>query len=101
MAFAYPSNMTSVVDLLRYSDGLTGGYFGVIILIMVAIVSFISSKSYSSEKAFGFSGFLTLLVAIILRFMNMISDTALYTVVALFVGVVIWMFVSRNQEAGV
>jgi hypothetical protein len=100
MAFEYPGGMTSVIDLIKYADGLLGGFFGVGLLIVIGVVAFISSKSYSSEKALGFAGFLTLLSAIILRFMVLIDDIVLYFVVVMFVGIIIWMSVSRNQEIG-
>jgi hypothetical protein len=95
-----PENMTTAVDLFSHANSLLGGFLGVGILIAVAVISFIGAKTASSEKAFGFSGFLTLLVAILLRFMQMINDMVMYIVVVAFAGIVLWLWFSRQQEAG-
>lgn len=95
-----PDNMTTAVDLFSHANNLVNGFLGTGILIAVAVISFIGAKTASSEKAFAFSGFLTLLVAILLRFMEMISDAVMYIVVIAFAGIVIWLWLSRQQEAG-
>jgi hypothetical protein len=101
-----PSNITGITDLIAHASNLVntnstiGGFFGVGILIAIAVVSFISAKTFSSEKAFSFSGFLTLLSAIILRFMGLISDGIMYFVVIAFTGIVIWLWSSRQQDVG-
>jgi len=97
--FAYPpENMTGVLSLFSHANDLTGGFLGIGILIVIAVISIISTKSFSSEKSFGFSAFLSLIVAILLRFMNLISDSVLYIVIIAFVGVLIWLFTTREQE---
>lgn len=98
--FPYPSNMTSVVGLMGFTNTLVNGNLGIGILLAVGVVSFLVSKAFSTEKALAFSMFLTLLSAILFRFMNLINDIVLYFVVIGFVGVVIWLYVSRNQETG-
>lgn len=98
--FPYPGNMTSVMGLLNFSNTLVEGFLGTGILIAIAVISFLVTKAFSTEKSFAFSGFLTLLSAILLRFMSLISDIVLSFVVFAFVGIVIWLFVSRNQEVG-
>jgi len=106
--FEYPpDNMTGIVDMLNHVANLVntnstiGGFFGVGILIVIAVVSFMITKTVSSEKAFVFSGFITLISAILLRFMNLISDGIMYVVVILFAGIVVWLWMSRQQEVGV
>jgi uncharacterized membrane protein len=102
-----PDNMTGVFDLVNHAANLINsspvfpGFFGVGILILIAVVSFIISKTFSSEKALTFSGFLTLLSAILLRFMGLISDGVLYTVVIFFTVIVIWLWKTRQEEVGV
>lgn len=105
--FPYPpENITGIVDLINYAADLVntnspiGGIFGLGILITIAVVSFIISKSFSSEKAFAFSGFLTLLSAILMRFLGWISDGIMYAVVIAFTAIVIWLWSSRQQEIG-
>ena len=101
-----PENVSGIVDLLRHAANLIDvsspiqGLFGLGILIVIAVVAFITAKAFSSEKAFAFSGFLTLLSAILLRFMGFISDGIMYGVVIAFTAIVIWLWSSRQQEVG-
>jgi hypothetical protein len=91
--FSYPpENMTSILDLFSHANTLTDGFLGVGILIAIAIIAFITTKAFSTEKAFGFSGFLSLLVAILLRFMGLINNTVLYITIIAFVGIMIWVY---------
>lgn len=101
-----PSNVTGLADLIYHASNLVNtnspiqGFFGLGILIAIAIVSFISVKLFSSDKALAFSGFLTLLCAILFRFMNLISDGIMYTFVIAFTAIVIWLWASRQQDLG-
>lgn len=101
-----PDNVTGIVDLIRHASNIVDtnspiqGIFGLGILIVIFAVSFIGAKAFSSEKAFTFSGFLTLLSAILLRFMNLISDGIMYAVIILFTAIVIWLWASRQQDIG-
>lgn len=96
--FPMPENMTSVLDLFSHANVLTDGFLGTGILIVVAIIAFITTKAFSTDKALGFAGFLSLLVAILLRFMSLINDTVLYITIIAFVGVLIWIYSMREQE---
>ncbi len=97
--FAYPSaNLTSIEQLLPFVNTLTGGYFGTIILLMIFVITFIAGKSFSTEKALSFSGFITLISAIFLRMLNLINDGVLGFVTIAFVGIVIYMIFQRQQE---
>lgn len=93
-----PENMTSILDLFSHANVLTNGVLGIGILVVIAVISIIATKSLSTEKSFGFAGFLTLIVAILLRFMDLINDSVLYIVIIAFVGCMIWLFTSREQE---
>jgi hypothetical protein len=101
-----PSNVSGIFDLVNHAANLVntnapiGGLFGAGLLIVIATVSFISVKLFSSEKAFAFSGFITLLSAILLRFMNLIGDAVMYFVVIGFTAIVIWLWFSRQQDVG-
>ena len=97
--FSYPSsNLTSIEQLLPYVNTLTGGYFGVIILLCIFVITFIAGKAFSTEKALSFSGFLTLIVGIMFRMLGMINDGVLGFIIIMFVGIVIYLWFSRQQE---
>lgn len=101
MAVPFPwpgENMTSVFSLLNYANVLTDNFLGTGILITIAVISIIVSKSFSSDKAFGFAGFLCLIVAILLRFMSLISDMVLYITIIAFIAIMIWIYSIREQE---
>ena len=93
-----PENLSGLGGLVSYANTLTEGFFGTGILIVIAIISFISAKNYSPDKAAGFAGFFSLMVAILLRFMNLINDGVLYITIVLFVGTMIWIYLTREQE---
>lgn len=99
LPFDYPpENMTSILDLFSHANTLTDNFLGTGILIAVAVISFMAAKAFSTDKAFGFAGFLSLLVAILLRFMSLINDTVLYITIVAFVGIMIWVYSMREQE---
>ena len=99
------NNMTGLVGLLQYANELTvgdgeTGIFGIVILIMVAFVTFLSTKGYSADRSLGFTGFLCLIVAILLRFLNLINDAVMVITVVLFIGTIIFLIIERDKEVG-
>lgn len=108
MAQPFPTptnNMSGLVGLMQYANEMTKGdgetgIIGVAILIVVAFVTFLSTKGFSADKSLGFTGFLCLVVAIFLRFLGLISDTIMVIVLVLFVGILIFLTVERNREVG-
>ena len=100
LPFAYPSgNVTSITNLLPYLNSVTTGYFGVGILLCVFLITFVTGKSFSAEKALSFSGFLTMIVAVLLRMMSLITDGVLTFVVIMFCAITLWMWMQRQQES--
>jgi len=98
--FPYPIGINNLMDLISYTNSLVSGTLGIGLLIIIGMVSFLSTKTYSYEKAMGFSGFLVLLSSIILRFANLINDATLIVCIALFVGSLILLFREREIETG-
>jgi len=100
--FEYPSNITGLVDFFNYVNTLTTigetGFLGVAILVVIGLVAFLSTKHYSFERAFGFSGFLLVISAIFLRFLNLINDWILAFSIFLFVGALITLIRERSVE---
>ena len=98
--FLYPpENMTGIVQLITYVNTLVDGFLGVAILIIVGFIAFFSTKSYSTDRAMGFSTFLTLITALFLRFLSLINDAVLLLVIILFIGALIFMIRERNVES--
>ncbi len=93
-----PNNLTNVVVLFTYINSLVNGFLGVAILLIVGLVAFLSTKAFTTEQSLGFSSFLTLITAIFLRFLNLITDFILYIVVVIFVLSVIFLMRQKNVE---
>lgn len=97
--FRYPdNNITGIVELMQYANELVEGTFGVAFLIIIGFISFISTKRYGTEESFGYSTFITMISAILLRFLDMVNDYILLLVIALFIISVIGLMRKRNVE---
>jgi len=97
--FPYPpENMTGIIDFLQYTNSMTEGFLGAGFLIIIFMVSFLSTKNYSYERAFAFSSFLTMISAVLLRFMQLINDWTLALSVILLVFSVIMLTRERSVE---
>lgn len=95
-----PVNMTDYPMLVDYVNGITGGYFGISILIMLGAVIFISLKDYSTDKAFGITSTILFILTIMMRFLGIISDSVFYFVLALTGFGIIWLIRERQAEEG-
>jgi uncharacterized membrane protein len=75
--FTNSSAYAGLTEIFNYVNYLTNGALGVSILLVVGIITFISTKNYSWDRSFAFSSFITLIVAILLRFLTLIGDVLL------------------------
>jgi len=96
-----PENMSGMMDLVSYSNVLVEGLFGTGILIVLAVISMIATKNFSTEKSFAFTSFLCFLVALLFRFMNIINDGVFYIVVLFLAGSIVWLVINREQEQAI
>ena len=96
--FPYPGDMNNTIHLLNLVNIYTKGQLGTGILIIVGFVAFFSTKAYSTDRAFGFAAFMTLLSAIFLRFLDMISDGILFLAIAMFVLAIVFLIRERSVE---
>lgn len=96
------TNVTDLVGMFEYLDvALTSSglrLFGIGILILIFFVSFLASKVVSTERSLVFSSFLTMISAIILRTMSLITDTTLFVSVILFVVSFVYLLIERDNE---
>lgn len=97
--FNYPNNsIQGIITFMQATNEMVGGLLGVGMLIMIGFVAFFSTKHYSTDRALGFSLFLTLISAIFLRFLGLINDAILFLVIILFIGAVIFLIRERGTE---
>jgi len=100
--FPYPGDMNNTIDFLNLVNVYTDGFLGTGILIIIGFVAFFSTKAYSTDRAFGFAAFMTLLSAILLRFLDMISDTILLLSFSMFILAIVFLIRERSvNEFGV
>jgi hypothetical protein len=64
MVFDYPTNVTSFYDLVRYDNGITGGYLGSLMLLAIFIVGYMAMAAYPIERRFAASSFITFIVCV-------------------------------------
>ncbi|MHA1225340.1 MAG: hypothetical protein ACTSPV_01190 [Candidatus Hodarchaeales archaeon] len=99
MAFAYPpDNMTGIMSFIDYVNSFTDGFLGLGFLIIIFFVSFLSTKTYTYERAFAFASFLTMISALLLRFIGLINNTILSVAVIGLVISIIFLWKERSIE---
>lgn len=87
------TNSTDMLGLFQATNQLTNNTFGVLILLMIWFVVFIRLKMYSSKPAMFAASFVTVLLAVMLFIMGMISQTILMmAIIILAVSFVLQMF---------
>jgi len=96
-----PSNMSGVMSLVSHANVVTEGWFGTGILIVLAVITIIATKNYSTEKSFAFASFLCFLVSLLFRFMDIINDTVFYICIIALAGSIIWLVINREQEQAI
>jgi len=91
VTFANPENITGLFGLIGHVNKITSGLLGPMILLVIASVSFISTKNL------GYTTFFTFLVALFLRLLNWLPDSVFYVVIITFGGVAIMMWKKKGQ----
>ena len=98
MSFNNPTNITGFVDFFNYINYVTEGMFGVFFLVAIAVVSFLVQKAYTTERALLSTMFLTTIIAVLMRFVDLISDGVLAFCVLVLGFAVIYAFMERSNE---
>ena len=90
--FPYPSaNNQSIVDLMQWSNGVSEGAFGIMILIMIFTISFLSLKDYPSERIFPASSFITAMSSYFLYVLGVIDGALVVVTTIMFVSSVFFL----------
>jgi type II secretory pathway component PulF len=77
MVFRDP-NMTSWYEIFHFANEVTDNAFGIFIILGVFIITFLALKNHPAEKAFASSTFITAVIGIILRLMNIIDAYVMF-----------------------
>ena len=95
---AYPlptnatENITGIYTMVKYiNNDVSGGVFALMILLAIFIIIFIALKNFRTSRAFVTAAFINMILAIIMRTLQLISNVWMYLSIIL-VGVgVIWL----------
>lgn len=90
------TNITGAVTVFDYAVGvnnLTSGYFFVIVVVMIGLISFISMKNYDSSVAFMSASFITFILTAFLWTLGLVNEAWLLGVFVLFL---VSLFLNRS-----
>lgn len=101
--FDFTLNDSSLVGMFQKINSFTdvgqGGMLGIFILMVVGGVLFMMMKAFGSEKSLAVSMFITSIIGLFLRIMNLIGDFVFYVCIILFVlGIFFMMKEAEKNE---
>ena len=100
MTFEYPTNLTDMgfVSLFTYANSVTEGFFGLLVLITIFFVFFLSTKPfYTTPKSLGFASFATLISGIIFRILGLVNDPVLIGTILVCASGLVWMWIEGSK----
>lgn len=96
MAWAYPTNVTSSLDLLTWTDTTVSGWFGAGVLMAFWMVMFLVTKKTDTKKAFATTSFMTALIAVPMRVLELINDTHVIIAIVMAAAGLLWLIWDKN-----
>ena len=96
MTYEMPTNITGMTDLITWTDSVTGGWYGNGILMAFWIVVFMVTKKADTKRGFAVASFMTSLIGIMLRSLDMISDSAIVMPIVATGIAVLWLVWDRK-----
>jgi len=94
--FTEPQNLTNFYTMLKYGNEVTNNWLGTLIVVTVGLITFISLKNYSTEKAFAAMTFVILIVAVLLRPLDLITDFVFYIVIVVVALSIVSLLIKRK-----
>ena len=100
MSFSYPVNVTGVFSLVQYANSVSEGWFVSLILLGLFVILFISFKGYSTERAFGASSFITMLLTILAGSIGLVSSA--FMIGSILIGAIglVVLYISNHKAYG-
>lgn len=71
--FPNATNITSIQKLMQFDNTITGGMFGIVLLIALWFVSFLGLGLYPKERSIMVASFITFLASILLAVIGIID----------------------------
>lgn len=91
--FPRPENVTNLFDIVTYSNGVTGGYLGYVILFIITVVTYLSLLDHPPKDTFPavmFVGFVSSIFLSILSLINPVVPTVFMLGLAASIAI-LWM----------
>lgn len=70
-------NVTSMSTYLTYPNTVTGGMFGIALVIVIFVICFVSLRAYPPRQSFPASMFITTVLTALLRIIGVVGDPVL------------------------
>lgn len=84
------TNLTQIVEVFVAADGFGGGLLGLAILIIVGLGSLFLMANFNSKDALVSSSFVTMIVGIFLKYLDLVGDGVLLFVMVLFLVAIVF-----------
>jgi len=97
MIFENPNNLTRVTELITTANNYTGGYLGVIILLVLGFGTFLLTSQFSTKESFVASSFVMFTLSLLLKFFfGLVGDIWVYGSLIFFIAAIAFSFASRE-----
>lgn len=97
MAYPNPPNNTDLAEYVQYSNTITDGWGGTIILLLIFAVSIIVMYRVEGPKRFAFAGFFTGIFALGFRVLEIIPEQVFFVALVVLALSVFGLFVSSGD----
>lgn len=89
--FENATNITSFPALLEYDNTITGGLFGLFILIGVTLIAYVATGQYRKEVSFSFAMFIGFVSSVFLSAMGLLGGHIVVIMAVLLGGSVLYL----------
>jgi hypothetical protein len=90
-------NITNYTGMITYSNTITGSYFGLSVIFMTFIISYIMTRRYPTAVAIAFSGYISFVLSIFLRILNVVADWVVILFAVFVISATIAMLVYKKS----
>lgn len=89
--YSYPTNITGMGSLFQYVNTQTHSALGLVIILSILIISFLTMKSYPTSKALAASLFITSVFAIMLSRVGIVNPMVVIALILATAVVGVWV----------
>ena len=89
-------NTTSLLGMAQYDNSVTGGIFGLMVIIAVFMISLVGMSLNYKEDALPFSLFITMIVSYLLAAIDIVADEIAWGITFVLIGSFVLLWVARR-----